>query len=745
VVVTGERVARHVHWGRILASAAVTGFLAFVIVQFWNPNQTIDANRIILFLVVGVTLGSIYAVAASGLVVTYTTSGIFNFAQGAIGMFLAFIYWELKVNHGLPTLPALFLTVFVAAPLMGAAIEVTLMRRLANAPLVAQLVVTIGLMLALIGLADTIWPGNTTRTIGTFFGSDGFTIGTTFIPYFRVTTIVVGILIAVFLRLLLFRTRLGVTMRAVVDGRDLAALNGARPERVSMFSWALGSSMAAVAGIFLAEEFGRLGTQELTIFIVQAFAAAIIGRLRSLPMTLVGGLIIGLSLSFQRNFLDLGDRFSAAGVAIPAIILFLALLFLPEARLEGRRIGHAITARVPSLQRALFGFAVLLVVAAIVAAALDRPDLRRAGLAMVTALAMLSLVPLTGWSGQISFAQITFVGIGAWAYTEFSTAGGRMFNLELYDPGSPWGLVAAALVAVPVGLLMALPALRLQGLYLALASMAFALMAPPLFFSQEEVFGNAGRDVAPVHLFGHEFGEPFEIFGIEFARDAGFLLLAVLLFCVAGFGVVCLRRSRFSRRLIAMRDSPAACATLGVNLLTTKLAVFGISAAIAGLAGALLSVQRGAAQTADFEMLLGLPYLLLLVVGGVAVVSGALFGAVALQMFTWLLIRFPNVTISIGSAEFNLFATLQRGVGAGLAGIGIGRQPDGVIPHVSHEFRERRARKVAARRGAGPGGGGGGQAPVPAAVARPDGDRVAEAPTERTPAEPARSEHPTAR
>jgi len=519
-------------------------------------------------------------------------------------------------------------------------------------------------------------------------------------------------------------------MRAVVDNRDLAALNGARPARVAMFSWALGSSMAAIAGIFLAEEFGRLGSQELTLFIVQAFAAAIIGRLRNLPMTLVGGLIIGLSLSFQRNFLDLGDRFTTAGVAIPAIILFLALLFLPEARLEGRRVSRAITPRVPSVRRALVGFGVLFVVAVFFAAILARSDIRRASIAIVTAVAMLSLVPLTGWAGQISFAQITFVGIGAWAYTEFSTAGGRMFNLELYDPGSPWGLVVAAAVAVPIGLLMALPALRLQGLYLALASMAFALMAPPLFFSQKEVFGSGGRDAAPVELFGHEFGEPFSIFGIEFDRDAGFLLLAVALFCIVGFGVVMLRRGGFGRRLIAMRDSPAACATLGVNLLATKLAVFGVSAAIAGLAGALLSVQRGAAQTSDFEMLLGIPYLLLLVVGGVAVVSGALFGGIALQSFTWLLIWFPNVNIKIGVGEFNLFATLNRGVGAGLAGIGIGRQPEGVIPRVGHDVRERRRKRDAARGPAAPNG----QAPAGVVPSAPVVDGApADAPAERSP------------
>jgi branched-chain amino acid transport system permease protein len=572
-----------------------------------------------------------------------------------------------------------------------------LMRRLAGAQLVAQLVVTIGLLVALIGLADTLWPPDEIRSIGSFFGTEGFEIGDTFVPWFRVITIVAGILIAVLLRFLLYHTRLGVAMRAVVDNRDLASLNGAQPGRLSSFAWALSASMAALAGIFLAEEFGLLNTQGLTLFIVDAFAAAIIGRLRSLPMTLVGGLIIGLSLSFQRTFLTLTGGWSNAGPAIPAIILFLALLFLPQARIEGRRLTNAVTARVPTLKRALVGFLVLLIVITVIAQLLGRPDVRRVELAMVTAFAMLSLVPLTGWAGQISLAQITFVGIGAWAAFEFSSAGGTMFGIELYHAGSPWGLVVATLVTVPIGLLMALPALRLQGLYLALASMAFALMAVPLFFARPEVFGTSAR-VAPLRIFGYGFDEPFSVFGIQFGTDSAFLILTAFLFGLVGFGVVMLRRSSFGRRLVAMRDSEAACATLGVNLLRTKLAVFGLSAGIAGFAGALAALHHGAAQASDFQMLNGLPFLLLLVVAGVSVVSGALLGGFLLQTFTWLLIAFPNVIISIGSVEFNLFVVLER-IGPGLAGIGIGRQPDGVIPNVGHDVRERR-RRAAVRRDA---------------------------------------------
>ena len=671
---------------KLFAIGGTTAFAVFVAVNFWNPSQTVDSDKIILFVIVGITLSAIYAMAAAGLVVTYTTSGIFNFAQGAIGMILTYTYWQLKVAWGIQTLVALLLTVLVAAPILGALIERILMRRLVRAPLVAQLVATVGLLAFFVGLADTIWPSDTYRSIGQFYGADKIQIGTTFIPWYRIITIIVGVIVAIALWALLHKTRVGVAMRAVVDNRDLAALNGARPGMLSMLAWALGSSMAAIAGIFLAMDLGQLSSQGLTFFIVDAFAAAIIARLRSLPMTLVGGAVIGFSLSFQRNFLDLGQRWSPAQIAIPSIILFLALLFVPQARIEGRRIGRAIVARVPSLKRAATGFVALFVVIAILAAALDRVGVRRVEIAMILAFGMLSLVPLTGWAGQISFAQITFMGIGAWAATEFSNSGGAVFGLHLYPTGSPLGLVAAVVVVVPIGLLMALPALRLQGLYLALASMAFALMAVPLFFDQPEVFASSSRYGAPIGIFGFHFNEAFSVLGINFGADAGFLLLTTALFGIVGFGVVALRRGAFGRRLIALRDSPAACATLGVNLRATKFAVFGISAGIAGFAGALFAVAQGSAQATDFTAYQGLPLLLLLVVGGVAVVSGAVLGGFLLQGFTvWLTAWFPNVTV---------LEWWQR-MGPGLAGIGISRQPDGIIPQVGQDFRDRRDRSKA--------------------------------------------------
>jgi branched-chain amino acid transport system permease protein len=713
VATVTERLRLRQHRSTFIAAIAVGIFIVYVVQESW-ADRPITGDSLLFFVIVGVTLGSIYAVAAAGLVVTYTTSGIFNFAQGAMGMLLAFVYWELKVNVGIQTFVALCLTVLVAAPILGAFIERVFMRRLTTAPLVSQLVVTIGLMLFLIGIAATFWDPNETRSVGTFFGSEGFNIGQTFVPYYRLITVVAGLLLALGIRLLLYRTRLGVAMRAVVDNRELAALNGARPGLTSQFSWMLGTSMAALAGIFLAEELSTLSIETLTLLIIDAFAAAIIGRLKSLPMTYVGGMIIGLSLSFQANFLTWSGRWSPAGQAVPTIILFLALLFLPQARIEGRRIGRVITPRLPTIKRALLGFAVLMVGVFILVGLLSRPDDRTVGLAMVSAFIMLSLVPLIGWSGQISLAQITFVGIGAWAAVEFADGGGQVFGLTPFPAGSPWLLLVGALVAVPIGVLIALPALRLQGLYLALATLAFARLAEFVIFDQPEVFGGAGRRLSDISVFGQNTTEPFHFLGLDFPQDAGFVLVITFMFCVFGFGIVLLRRGAFGRRLMAMKDSPAACATLGVNLITTKVAVFALSAAIAGFGGAMLGTLRGSAATANYQVLQGLPYVILIVIGGASVVSGALLGGFFFQLPVYLLDKLGDTSWTLPVLGTFEPLVIWNRLSTGLLGVALGRRPEGIVPEVSSELDEKRRKKS--------------QQPQPAAIPAGEPTPAAEAP-----------------
>ena len=226
---------------------------------------------------------------------SYTATGIFNFAHGAIGAFLAFLYWELRVNRDWPAPVAIVTVVFVVAPLLGIVLDRVLMQRLRNASLVVQLMVTVGLMLAFMGITLTIWKPTTGRTLPHFFeDSGGIKIGDVTATWHRIITVAVALFIAFALRALLYHTRTGIAMRAVVDNRSLAGLTGAKPSVISGASWALGSMTAAIAGILVASETGMV-VENLTLMIIVAFAASAIAQLKSLPWAFAGGMIIGLA------------------------------------------------------------------------------------------------------------------------------------------------------------------------------------------------------------------------------------------------------------------------------------------------------------------------------------------------------------------------------------------------------------------------------------------------------------------
>ena len=627
--------------------------VAFFVKESWAGNP-INGDAILNLLVIALPLAGIYAISAAGLVVVYTTTGIFNFAQGAVGMFMAYLYWELRINHNVPTLIALVLVVLIAAPLVGLGLDRFIMRRLAGQVLVVQLLVTVGLMLSFMGLAATLWDQNRGHDIQTFFGSGGFHIGDVILTWQRLTTIVVALVLVIALRFLLFKTRLGVAMRAVVDNRDLAALAGAQPNLVSGFAWALGCSLAAIAGILIAPETPGMAVTALSLLIINAFVAAIVGRLRSLPLTYVGALLLALSIQFSQQFLSLGQRWAQLPLALPTIMLFIVLLLLPQAKLQFGRIGGVRRIeRVSSVRDTALGMTVLVIVMGGVATVLSTTNVNRLTSGMATALIVLSLVPLTGWAGQVSLAPLAFAGFGATFYAKWGGAHGSIFAVFL-----------AALVTVPIGAIIAIPALRLRGLYLALATLAFASMCEYVIFAQPELLGTQSRYV-----------NRLKIFGLDFSGGRVYLVLITAVFGLAAIGVVALRRSVFGRRLVATRDSEAAAATIGVNILETKVAVFMLSAGIAGFGGAFLAQQLGSISPQNFRMVQGLPMVLALVIGGVSAVSGALFAGI----FGFGLVYIKDTW------HLSLWRSLEI-LGPGLAALGIIRNPSGAVVQIGDAF-----------------------------------------------------------
>jgi branched-chain amino acid transport system permease protein len=613
------------------------------------------------YTIVGLTTAAIYAVIASGLVLTYTTTGVFNFAHGATGMLAAFLYWQLRSPDawGWPAPIALFVVLGILAPAFGVLLEVVVMRGLQATTEATKLVVSISLLAGLIGAANWIWNPTVDRNVPKFFESSrGIKVASTYITPHQLITMAVAIGVAIALRFLLYRTRIGVAMRASVDDRSLATLNGARADRVSMLAWAAGSVLAAIGGILIANV--GLDSGMLSLLIVNAYAAAIFGRLRSLPFTFFGAVILGCTDAYLLGYAPDSTYWAGLRIASPAILLFCLLLALPNPRLRGR-IRSREWFQKPSWGGTSTFSALIVLAAAMLATTLSPADATIYARIFPFAIFALSLVPLTGFAGQISLCQLSFAGIGAvvWAHQ-----GGS---------GNPIWLLGAAIVAGLVGALVALPALRLSGIYLALATGGFAVILDRWIWGLPdfEIFGKI-----KISLFetGSTTAAPVKLFGYAFDTPARQMMLTAGAFAALAFAVVAIRRSALGRRLLAMKDSEAACATIGMRLLGTKLAVFTVSAAMAGFGGALYASQLGSIQPGLFDFISGLPVFMLAVVGGIGLAGGALFAGAGLQG------ALPLIS-QLGATFANI-----AGILPGLAGVGLGRNPNGAVADAREPF-----------------------------------------------------------
>lgn len=595
-------------------------------------------DAFLTYTVLGLVIGASYAIAASGLVLTYATTRIFNVAHGATAMVMAFTYWELADNQGLAPWLAVLIVVFGVAPLFGALLERWVIRRVADAPVGVTLVVTVAVLVGLFGLAQKLWPPGV-HQVQQFFAGHSVTLGLVRVTGNDLLTVGVALLAGAFLYVFLTFTRTGVAMRAAVDDKELLALHGGRPHRMSAIAWALGSSLAGLAGILLVSAHPQdLNYFGLTLLVINSYAAAMAGRLTHLPRTFAGAAVLGLLSAYASGYLPTTATWTGFREAIPAVFLLLMLLVMPQAQLRVGRLAGIPGVRTPEPWRvAVFSAGLVLVVLVLVSAMSD-VNTHRLALGLVLALLALSLVPLTGFSGYVSLAQFSFFGVGA-------------LTVAKAHSGSVLVLFGGAAVAAVVGVLVALPSLRLQGLYLALSTIAFAQIMDLMVFQNPAFFGFGGSLKT----------ERLDLLGYRFSSDGSYAVLAAVVFCLVGAVIVLLRRGRYGRLLIALRDSPAACATLGLNPRLARVAVFAGSAAIAGLGGALYAGLERQVGNTDFQLFNSLPLLLLAVCAGVTSVSGALLAGILLMALN-----------SYPGAQAVLFLVIA------VAAVGLGKQPNGI-------------------------------------------------------------------
>jgi branched-subunit amino acid ABC-type transport system permease component len=561
------------------------------------------------FLVIGITAGSVYGLAAVGLVLTYKTSGIFNFAHGAQAAMAAYLMFEFHERMGMPWPLAMLLSLLLAGVVAGLLLE-RVAYGLASVGTAARVAATVGLLVAIQG------------SLVVAFGSASIGMkiylptGIVELPgvNVRIDQIIVTtfVLVAVVSLYVFFkRTKLGLSMQAVVDDPALLGLQSINPVRVRRFAWLIGSSFAAISGMVLAPTLG-LDAFLLTLLVFYAYGAAAVGRFSSLPITYVGGLTIGVAAALLTKFLNTTGPIASLPATLPFLVLFAALLVVPKHHLieRGSQAVRRQLAPVAFSRRTkgiglAAGAAVAVAIPGVVGTKLP---LFTTALVYVILFASLSL--LVRMSGQVSLCQMAFAAVGA------TTAA------RAVDAGVPFPLAVllGGLVAVPIGGLLAIPAIRLSGVYLAIATFGFGLLVQRLFFPSFLMFGKDYYLAAPRPKLG----------GLNVHTDTGyyFVVLAGMVLCVGLLALI--RTSRMGRLLRAFADSPTALNAHGTNTTELKVLVFCTSAFLAGIGGALLGPVTGTATQVSFDLGVSLLLLAVLFVAGrqpllSAVVAAVLF------------------------------------------------------------------------------------------------------------------------
>jgi ABC-type branched-subunit amino acid transport system permease subunit len=461
-------------------------------------------------------------------------------------------------------------------------------------------------------------------------------------------------------------TKVGVAFRAVVNNRAVAGLMGINTGIVSGLAWAMSTAFAAMVGILLSPQLLLDPNLLPPLIIAFVLGAAVVGYLESLPLAWVGGIALGIA---QALIITYGSNEPIIGTlspfklsdALPFVMITVAVLAAPRALRSGG-FGTSfvvrtreVTSNIAASTRTAGGIAFFVALAFVpVITGGSRSWILAFLIGLSQAVVFLSIVILTGFSGQISLGHTAFMGIAVFTGAHL-----------IADLGWPvWvALPAGVLAAAPAGALIGLAAVRLHGLFLALMTLAFAFMAQALFFSDPGISGGEG--------------------GIPVPRPPGFTsntgLFYLVLVALAGAALLAtsLRTGRTGRVLAGMRDSETACRSLGIPVTRYKVLIFALSATMAGAGAMLQAMIQEQARNLTYVPFLSLFIVTLAVVGGVFHVGGALTIGVVFGVLPRLLpgiSRYQLVLFGLGASlalaqdPEGMFGSLRRGANA-LAGL----------------------------------------------------------------------------
>ena len=650
----------------------------------------------LLFLLLGLGAGSVYALLGLGLVLKYRSTGVVDFAQGAVAMFGAYVFLGLRNNGelqlpwiglphqitsrrtGSPVVPALLITLVYGTAVRARRSSSLVYRPLLHAAPLTKVCASVGVMLALEAVAVLNF-GTTSRVRAAGPAEQQpSSSAASLSPSDRL-----------YLAGIVSSSRVGLTASTAAPGsgwrparaprtRPGAALIGISATRIAAHNWMLATLLATLSGVLITP-ISSLDPTSYTLFVVPALGAVLIGRFQSFWITALAGLGLGIVQSELIKLQTVWTWLPQQGLADGVPFLIILVTMTLSARRLGAR-GATGTLRNPSLGRPTRPVADLADHVRRSAsscwsrctARCARPSWPRSSRSAWRS----SLVVLTGYVGQVSLAQMSFAGVGAFVLSHISQHARRAVPVSL--------LARRASSVVPLGVLIGLPALRVRGVNLAVVTLAAAAAMDALVFSNARFSGGlGGRSVGSPHLFGLDLGiaeghdYPRVIFGV--------LLLVVVIF--VGYCVARLRTSATGRMLVAVRSNERAAASVGIRVAPVKLYAFALSSFIAGIGGALLAYEQGTVSSASFAVQTSLSLLAVAYVAGIGRIAGAVIAGV---MFAsdGLFVSFLDKTLHVGQ-----YQTLVAGIALAFTAI---QNPDGVASNLAGESGP--GRRVAALR-----------------------------------------------
>jgi sulfate-transporting ATPase len=568
------------------------------------------------FALLGLATGALTGLVALSLVIVHRVSGVLNFAAAALGAIGAFVCYSLRDDFGWPT-PLAVAAGLVVGVLLGLFTYVV-MALLRNTSLLSRLIATLALLSSAESLMLLLWSNQLSQPDSILPTRNLVLVGSIRIGEDRLILIGFVLVLALVLWAVYSRSLFGLATSAVSENRRVAAIAGWAPARIELVNYLIAGFLSALAAILLAP-IVTLNAAILSVAVLPALAAALVGRFSSFPATVGAALLIGVLQSelslFQPDIASAWHVSTASLTGLAQAVPLLIILVVAVASGRARPARGEANVRLP-LPGSGHVALVPLVLAVAVGAVLvfSAPSYTDAlmttfGIGIIIA----SVVVVSGYAGQLSLCQYALAGFGAWAAARSASS---------FDVPFLVALLIGVVAATAIGVLVALPAIRTRGVTLAIVTLALSLVFSALIFDNSSVTGGfEGIVVKAPEILGYQIDPTYHP-----QRYAALMLVALVL---VGLMVANLRRGSTGRKMIAVRSNERAAAGLGINVVGIKVYAFAVGAGIAGLGGVLIAFQQSNVQFDSFDVFGSILLVQYGVIGGLGWVSGVVGGATA--------------------------------------------------------------------------------------------------------------------